>query len=47
MAPAKTPPDVIAKLNQTINKVLQMPVVQTELKRYEGIVRMSGAKLEE
>ncbi len=70
MVPAKTPPDIIARLNQAINKVLKMPEVrqrltemgaeigggtadefgrfaQSELKRYEGIVRMSGAKLEQ
>ena len=70
MAPAKTPPEVVTKLNQAINKVLKMPdvrkrltemgaeigggtpeefgsFVQSELKRYGDIVRMSGAKLEE
>ena len=31
MAPAKTPPEVVAKLNQAINKVLKMPDVRQRL----------------
>jgi tripartite-type tricarboxylate transporter receptor subunit TctC len=31
MAPAKTPPDVVTKLNQAINKVLKMPDVRKRL----------------
>ena len=69
MLPAGAPPDVVARLNKTLNAILQNPEIRTklqdmgaevaggsaeafakfslaELKRYEGIVKASGAPQE-